>query len=97
MNTEATNDDKKAAAARAVLVAAAKFGAVMLDKVDDGAAAALGAMAKSGTFSVVVADALSPKPGVRLSWTSPSGDTVILGAIEFTFRGGAFMPAGRLN
>jgi len=98
MNTETKDDDKRVAAGRAALVAAAKFGAAMLAKFDDDAALErLGVMAGTGKFFVTVSDALSPKPTVRLSWTSPKGDTVILGAVEFEFKRGTFIPAGRLN
>ena len=96
--TATKDDDRKVNTAKAALVAAAQFGAAMLERFDDDAALErLGVMAGTGRFSVTVSDALSPKPAVRLSWTSPKGDTVILGAVEFEFKGGMFMPAGRLN
>ena len=96
--TEVKDDDGKVAVARAALVAAAKFGAAMLEKFDDDAALEkLGVMAGTGRFAVTISDVLCPKPAVRLSWTSPTGDTAIFGVVEFEFKGGMFIPAGRLN
>lgn len=96
--TEAKDDDKKVAAGRAALVAAARFGAAMLGEYQGPPdLEALGIMAGTGRFSVTISDALSPKPCVRLSWTSATGDTAILGAVEFEFKGGMFIKTGRLH